>query len=274
MFPNKLVEMYRNAPDYDLEYAKKVDDISWLRDLCVRYASGGKVLNLCCGTLREGIPLARAGVKHNFSLIGVDITPEMLELGKRKLTAEPEGVQVRFRPVLGDIKDVDVGYGEFNFAFIPFNSLWHMLTTEDLLAALTNAHRHLVPGGYFVADVFHPDIQRLAKMMERPTPIQHESVVDVPDQNLRLVRWVSSQYFPAEQIVQNTYYYWKYRITSHRELVDAYWSPLTIRVAFPGELRLALKHVGFEIVKCWGNYKSGSLDNDSPKMLFLCRKPQ
>lgn len=274
MLSTKVAEMYRNAPDYDLEYREVVADIPWLGALCARFASGGKVLNLCCGTLREGIPLAKMGVKHDFRIVGVDITPEMLNLGKEKLAAEPEEVQARFQLVLGDIRDVAVGYSEFNFAFIPFNSLWHMLTQEDLLAALANAHRHLVPGGHFIADVFHPDIRKLEAAMEDPAPVWGDRVVDDPDQDLRLARWATRQYFPAEQTIREVWYYSKYRLTGSRELVGAYWAPLNLRIAFPGELQLALKHVGFVIVERWGGYNGNPFNNDSPKMLFLCQKKQ
>lgn len=274
MFPTRVVEMYRNAADYDLEYREVVADIPWLGALCARFASGGKVLNLCCGTLREGIPLARTGVKHNFKIVGVDITPEMLKRGKEKLAAETEEVQARFQLVLGDIRDVAVGYGEFNFAFIPFNSLWHMPTQEDLLAALVNAHQHLVSGGHFIADVFHPDIHKLEAGMKDPAPVWGDRVVDDPNQDLRLARWATRQYFPAEQTIREVWYYSKYRLTDNQQLIDAYWLPMTLRIAFPGELQLALRYVGFEIVECWGDYDGNLFNNESPKMLFLCQKKQ
>lgn len=274
MLPAKVVEMYRNAPDYDLEYGGKLDDIPWLENLCVKYASDGQVLNLCCGTLREGIPLAKTGLGNNFSLVGVDITPEMLEQGKHKLAAEPAAVQANFSLIQGDIRSVDVGYGEFNFTFVPFNSLWHMTTMKDLLAALANAYQHLMPGGHFVADVFHPNIRRLTKMMERPSVLLHESVAESSERDLKLVRWSAEEYFPAEQVMRNIFYYWKYELGEDRKLIDAYWSPLVLRIAFPAELQLVLERVGFEVIARWGNYNNEPFGNDSPKMLFLCRKPK
>lgn len=274
MLPIKVVEMYRNAPDYDLEYGRKLDDIPWLTDLCIRYASGGKVLNLCCGTLREGIPLAKVGLEHGFSIVGVDITSEMLEQGRRKLAAESAEVQTNLQLVQGDIRTVNVDYEEYNFAFVPFNSLWHMTTPEDLLAALDNVYQHLIAGGYFIVDVFHPDIRRLAKMMERPSILLHESVAESSEQDLKLVRWSTEEYFPAEQVMRNIFYYWKYELSEDRKLIDAYWSPLVLRIAFPAEFQLVLKSIGFEIVALWGNYRNEPFDNDSPKMLFLCQKPK
>src|SRR5512136_1735449 len=61
--------------------------------------SGGPVLEVGCGTGRVLIPTARAGVE----ITGLDLSPHMLEVCRRKLKDEPEEVRSRVRLVQGDM---------------------------------------------------------------------------------------------------------------------------------------------------------------------------
>src|SRR5580658_9433792 len=61
---------------------------------------GGPVLALACGTGRFAIPLAQAGIQ----VIGLDVTPAMLERAKTK-AAE---AQVEITWLLGDMRNYDL----------------------------------------------------------------------------------------------------------------------------------------------------------------------
>jgi ubiquinone/menaquinone biosynthesis C-methylase UbiE len=63
--------------------------------------AGSPVLELGCGTGRITFPIAQAGV----SIVGLDLSPSMLGVARRKLTALDLEVQSRVKLVAGDMRD-------------------------------------------------------------------------------------------------------------------------------------------------------------------------
>ena len=53
--------------------------------------SGGPVLEVGCGTGRVLIPTARAGIE----IVGIDLSPSMLDVCRQRLVQEPVEVQAR-----------------------------------------------------------------------------------------------------------------------------------------------------------------------------------
>lgn len=245
--------MYRNAPDYDLEYQGRTADIPWLEALCAKYAPGGQVLDLCCGTGRETVALARWAARSGARVTGVDVTPEMLDLCRAKIAAEPPEVQRAVRLVLADIRTMDVGKGSYHFACVPFNSFLHLLTTADQLAALRNIADHLVRGGYFIADIFCPSVSRLEQALG-PTWVREELAIEDQATGSLLTRRAVARYDETTQIQNIRFYYEIYELGGKRKLKRAYWSPLSIRMIFPAEWRLLLAAAGFSIVAEWADY--------------------
>lgn len=115
-------------------------------------ADGGRALELAIGTGRVAIPLHQRGVEVH----GIDISSPMVA----RLHAKPggEGITV----TIGDIASTRVP-GEFQLVYIPFNTITNLLTQEEQVACFQNAAAHLLPGGYFVIEVFVPELQRLQR---------------------------------------------------------------------------------------------------------------
>jgi SAM-dependent methyltransferase len=99
-----------------------------------------RVLDLCCGTGHVAAALARRG----FRVTGLDACVDMLRFARQNapgvdfLTADAR--HFCFRPC-------------FDAVVSTFDSLNHLLSVEDLEAALRNVQRALVPGGLFVFDL-------------------------------------------------------------------------------------------------------------------------
>jgi SAM-dependent methyltransferase len=268
---SNLSRTYSSGAAYDREYAGYTPDVPFLTELCSEYAVGGKVLNLCCGTLREGIPLARVGAERGFTLVGVDITPSMLDEGRTKLGQETESVRRVMKLVLGDIRNVDVGIGEFDFVFVPFNSFLHLMTADEQLAALHNIHRHLKDGGHFLADIFNPNLGRLEEELKRSVLLEDKSVAD-QQRGEWFVRDTAARYDPATQVVRVNLYFNVYDLEDGKQLTPGWWNPLELRVIFPGEWELLLSQTGFRITQKWGDYQRTPFNQRPDKMLFLCQK--
>ncbi len=123
----------------DLEFYKK-----WLpKD------KEARILELCCGTGRLTIPIAKEG----YNITGVDYTTSMLNQAIAK--AEKEHLSIDF--VKEDIRTLDLGE-KFDFIFIPFNSIHHLYKNEDLFKVLEMVKKHLRRNGVFLLDCFNPNI--------------------------------------------------------------------------------------------------------------------
>jgi len=74
----------------DLKGSAAEGDVGFFVRMAAR--TGGPVLELGCGTGRITFPLARAGLK----VTGLDISPSMLEIARRKALALPLRLRPRF----------------------------------------------------------------------------------------------------------------------------------------------------------------------------------
>jgi len=120
--------------------------------------AGSPVLELGCGTGRVLVPTARAGI----DIVGLDGSPHMLDVCRRRLDDEPEDIRGRVRLVEGDMRRFDLG-ATFALVTIPFRPFQHLTTVDDQLACLASVGRHLAPGGTLVFDVFDPMLESLAQ---------------------------------------------------------------------------------------------------------------
>lgn len=143
-------DYYQHAPELYDETARGIPgDVEFYRDLAV--ASGGPVVELGVGTGRIAIPTAAAGVE----VIGIDVVPEMLAVGRAR--AEAAGVSPRLRFVEGDMRTFSLDV-PVPLVTIPFRAFLHNLEDEDQLATLRACHRALQPGGRLALNVFNPDL--------------------------------------------------------------------------------------------------------------------
>lgn len=108
----------------DLEFYKK-----WLPQ-----NKDAKILELCCGTGRLTIPIAKDG----YNIKGVDYTLSMLERAREK--AFQAELKIDF--IEADIRELNLGE-KFDLIFIPFNSIHHLYKNEDLFDALKVVRNHL-----------------------------------------------------------------------------------------------------------------------------------
>ncbi|HNV72632.1 MAG TPA: class I SAM-dependent methyltransferase [Candidatus Ozemobacteraceae bacterium] len=135
---------YRNRPDVTFFVEEAV-------------ACGGPVLELGCGTGRVLIPTARRGVP----VVGLDLSPVMLNTCRQFLRQEPEEVQARVELQEGDLRSFNLGR-TFPLITTPFRPFQHLLTVEDQIACLQAMRRHLTPEGRLILDLFNPSIYYLA----------------------------------------------------------------------------------------------------------------
>jgi SAM-dependent methyltransferase len=125
---------------YDRIMGDRSPEIDRLRAYIGKYRRGARtLLELGCGT---GALLS--GLARDYSVTGVDRSPEMLSVAAREVP--------RARLLQADITAVSLPY-RFDVVICMFDTLNHVVTVDGWLAVFRCAHEHLSDGGLFVFDV-------------------------------------------------------------------------------------------------------------------------
>jgi len=244
---------------YDVDHIDVTDDIGTYQHFALQV--GSPVLELGCGTGRLTLPLARKG----HEVIAVDVSPAMLARLRAKLAEEESEVAERVRPVLTDMRQLDLGE-EVPLAIIPFNTFMHLLTKEDQEVALGKVHLHLSPGGMLVVDIASPYLFLLATAGEAMT-LQRE--LHDPETNRTIQKFISTQFDHANQIQRLLIVYDE---VAEDKTVKRWAIPVNLRYVFRFEMELLLERAGFHMERVYGSVDLDPLGLDSERMIFVARK--
>jgi SAM-dependent methyltransferase len=214
---------------------------------------GGGVLELACGTGQITIPIAELGLPT----VGLDRSHAMLTVARQRASAARAAVSW----VQGDMRDFALGR-HFDLIFVARNSLLHLLSTTDLVAALTAVRRHLTPDGVFAFDIFNPNPRLLARPRGQRFPVMEVTtetfgtlqVEDTPD------------YDAATQVNRGTWH------ISAPGKPDAWTISLVMRSIFPQELPALLSAAGLELVSRFGELSGAPFVPGSRVQVCVCRR--
>ncbi len=103
--------------------------------------AGKSILDLGCG---EGFYTRKFKQKGAASVIGVDISPKMIELARQEEAKEPLGIEY----IVGDVMELGK-IGSFDLVVASY-LLNHAQTQEELLKMCQTIYANLKPGGRFV----------------------------------------------------------------------------------------------------------------------------
>ena len=213
---------------------------------------GGAVLELACGTGQLTVPVALLGLPA----VGLDRSRAMLNGARRRASAAGTSVAL----VQGDMRDFALGR-RFDLVFVARNSLLHLLSTADLLAALTAVRRHLTPDGIFAFDVFNPDVRLLARPAGQRFPVMAVTTATFG----RLTVEATHDYDPSTQVNRATWY------ISAPDKPDEWTVPMVLRSIFPQELPLLISAAGLELITRFGDLSATPFGPGSRAQVCLCR---
>jgi hypothetical protein len=151
---------------------------------------------------------------------------------------------------------------EFSLIFVARNSLLHLLSTEDLIAALSTAREHLAPNGILAFDIFNPNVSLLARPTGQRFPVMNVNT----DRFGPLGVEATHDYDSVSQVNRATWY------VSTSETKDAWIVPLTLRSIFPQELPLLVEAAGLELVSRFGELDSRPFESGSRSQVCLCQR--
>ncbi|WP_299275149.1 class I SAM-dependent methyltransferase [uncultured Psychroserpens sp.] len=213
--------------------------------------TNGRILELCCGTGRLTLPIAKAG--HHIT--GVDYTASMLNKAKTK--ASKEGLEIEF--IEADIRTLDLSE-TYDLIFIPFNSIHHLYENDDLFKALNVVKKHLKADGLFLLDCFNPNIQFIVEAEKEQKEISKYTAKD--GRNILIKQ--TMRYESATQINRIE---WHYFINGKFDSIQN----LDMRLFFPQELDSYLEHQGFEVINKFGNFEEAPFNDHSDKQILVCK---
>jgi SAM-dependent methyltransferase len=263
-----------NAPGSYEEYAVTAD----LYDYVVPYhtradigffveaarASGGPILEVGCGTGRVLIPTARVGT----DIVGLDLSPHMLQVCRERLKNEPEAVRSKTRLVQADMRHFDLGK-TFKLVTLPFRPFQHLTTVDDQLSCLQSIHRHLVRGGRLILDLFNPSLEMLvANNLELEFGDEPEFTTPDGRHVIRRQRICSRDY--ANQVNQIELIYYVTHPDGRKErLVHA----SAMRYLYRFEAEHLLVRCGFEVEEVYADYDRSPYGSKYPgELIFMAKK--
>jgi ubiquinone/menaquinone biosynthesis C-methylase UbiE len=248
----------RFARFYDADYRHYADDLAAIADLAAE--QGDPILELGCGTGRVLIPLAAAG--HTIS--GIDISPALLDVTRQKIRNTQYAPHITLHQA--DLRTFDLSDKHFAFAFCTSNTLMHLTTQADQVAALSNAYRHLRPGGLLMIDLFNPDLARLLAV---------NGLMELADQwldqttGVYVIKWSVRTVDVAEQLQETLFVYEEILPDGDVRRTPC---PFTLRYLWRSEAELMLQIAGFAVEEVWGDFDGGSYGSESEHLILLARK--
>ena len=213
---------------------------------------GARILELCCGTGRLTLPIAKDGYK----ISGVDYTSSMLE--QAKIKASKAGLDVEF--IEADIRTLDLPE-KYDLIFIPFNSIHHLYQNKDLFKAFNTVKNHLKEGGLFLLDCFNPNMQYIVEGEKEQKEIAKYTTKDGR-------RVTIKQTMRYENKTQINCIEWHFFINGEYYSIEN----LDMRLFFPQELDSYLALNGFNIIHKFGDFEEAIFSDNSEKQIFVCRK--
>jgi SAM-dependent methyltransferase len=222
--------LYAHAPFYRMLHDERRGDLPFYLEAT---AGRGRVLEYGVGTGRVALPMARRGQR----VVGVDVSAEMLASFAADLRAEAPAVRERVRLVHADARTL-VLPERFDAITCPYNGIAHHHGLAELGAFLERVRQHLEPGGVLVFDVLVPD-PRLMLGSTSEIPWFRDPESGVPCRATERI-----EYEPLTQVLT---------ITTTTRAMEGERPPvelvLRLRLLFPEETRLLLRHHGLEVLR-------------------------
>lgn len=253
---------------YDLDHAGFDDDLAFYGELARMVT--GPLLDVGVGSGRVAVPLAVSG-RH---VTGLDISPAMLALAKRRATAA--GVGRRLTLVLGNAATITLAK-RFGLAYFSLNTLSHFLSPPEQLAALANVRRHLQPSGRLLIDQWNPHASTAPDSSGQWVFGYRRQAEGGAGANW-VTQSVTSSADQAAQLLHTTISYDEeidVPRTSRRPVGGAAVRRTTVmlqlRFFYRYEVEWLLLAAGYQLEAVFGSYDLGAYSTDSPRLIWLAK---
>ena len=213
----------------------------------------GRVLEIGCGTGR----FFSKAIKQGVDIYGIDISKSMVKFLLAKIErGQHDRISIQ-------------GAADFNFPFrfdliiAPFRVFSHLLTVEEQLAALNNAHDHLSDNGHLIFDLYVPDPKMIASGLD--------NVVDFDGEYLPGKKMSRTVNMKADIVNQLSDITMTFRWDEDDRQRTESWN-FKFRFYFRYELEHLIARSNLTLEKIYGDFNEGDLTGDSKEFIVVCRK--
>jgi SAM-dependent methyltransferase len=247
---------------YDVIYeSRSAKDVGFFVDYAKK--AQGRTLELGCGTGRVLIPTAASGCE----ITGLDISPHMLRKCRENLSKQGEEVQKRVKLIQGDMTDFQTGE-LYSLVTLPFRPFHHLISVEEQKACLNHAHKHLLPRGLLVLDLFncYPPIMYDPRFQ---TEQEDQRDLKLPgNRSLHCTGRIAEFHLDRQYNDTELINY----ITDPEGKVERLVQAFPYRYFFRYEVEHLLELCGFRVIDLFGDYERSVFSRKSPEMIFVAEK--
>jgi cyclopropane fatty-acyl-phospholipid synthase-like methyltransferase len=228
------VYQHRNEQDAE-EHIKLILDN-------VEIPSRSKILDMACGAGRHAVILAR----KDFEVTAVDLSENLLLIARQ--SARDENLNINF--IRSDIREFKTNE-KFNLIINLFTSFGYFDSDEENFSVLQKAYDLLTDDGFFVLDFFN-------------SYFLQQNLIESSEEILDKVKIHQFRKIKENRVTK------KIVITKDGNLSQFEES---VRMFTKEELTKAIKNIGFDIYKTFGDFLGNEFDQfTSPRLIMICKK--
>jgi ubiquinone/menaquinone biosynthesis C-methylase UbiE len=244
---------------YDANFPTSLQgDVEWYCQRAVQ--AGGPVLELGCGTGRITLPLAEAGV----NVVALDASQTMLAALNAKVARHSPAVRARIRLIEGDMRTFELPE-RFALIIAPFRALLHNVTEADQLACLERVRQHLLPGGRFAFNVFHPSLEYMAQHAGPLAGVwRWAGTYRLPTGGF-VVRSEATRYDTVHQVIHSLLRYDEY--SAEGGLTKSSLQRSELAYLYPSDIRRLLAQTGFVDLTMNGDFNGRDFSRDGDELV-------
>jgi ubiquinone/menaquinone biosynthesis C-methylase UbiE len=240
------------APFYDLDVHEHDEDLPFYRQIVEMH--GSAVLELGCGTGRVAIDLAEAGA----TVTGIDISGAMLDRARTR--AATSGVEAEW--IAADLLTFALGR-RFDAVLLPLGTIQHLTSASQIASALERAAAHLSSDGALVVDLEAPHGD---DFNPGPLPLMEHWTRAWPEGGGQVTKLVAVDVAPSEAL---RYVTWHFDVQPAEGPLTRVSSQFTLRTTTLGEIELAGRLAGLEVVGAYGDYEFGPFEDGDPRLVVV-----
>ena len=270
----EIKNIYRHtARLYDIGYRSKNNcpthsDISfyieYAKQQCGEMGEKGEILELGCGTGRVALALAEKG----FRVTGLDLSQQMLDVFREKLTKETPEQQLisqRVKIIHGSMAEFSLGR-RFELITAPFRAFQAITAQRDIENTLACVREHLADDGIFIVNAFNT----IADPLDESWCRAEEFIGEIIDEQtgIHIARYECRERIDSEN--QIIYPYLAYVVTYPDGCSERLVEPLQMKYYYARQLRAEVEKAGLEITDEFSWY-----DKSPPggrEIILICRR--